>query len=494
VVKYNLGLIFVILILCSTFVVAESFDISTQVLLDEINIDQEAKFLLIIKNNLFNSQDYRLTFGDIGLWQSYTTEPLSDYFSGINGVNGGDSFTTKIILKPISEIGLGFHNVVINVEEVSSKKIQSIRLPIYIKSINPNDQEYFPQITTNIQFPNEIVPRENNIIRIDPRENNIIRIALLNKNRKDLTNVEVRLESGIIKKILSTSIEPLSKQILEVQMEIDPLHPPEFDTLYSTVIIEGYTFKPDPIRFEIIDYSGEYKLTENVIKGFLKTTSKRVYTNDGNMPRSQIIKIETSLLSDVFESSDPSPNQIIKENDKRYRVWNVQLAPGGVFNLELYNSYRSIFYLLLISVISYYLYLKLKSPIVITKETKNIEMREGGISEVKVLLSLKNISHVPIERITIIDKVPNIANVTSEYDVGTLRPSKIMKHAHKGSTIVQWDVEELDAHEDRLIVYRIKSRLTILGKFSLPLAMVKFHTKSGKLHKVFSNRLVIGKS
>lgn len=482
--KYRLSLIFAILLLFSTIVSADSFEIFTQVSQDEINIDQQARFIVTIKNNLPESQDYRLSFGDVGLWSSYYTDPLSDYFSGINGVKGGEVYTTRVILKPISEIGLGFHNVLLNIEEVSSGKIKSITLPVYIKSINPNDQEYLPHVTVNVQILKEI----------DPREDNEIRIVLLNKNRKDLKNVEVKLESNIISETIHTSIEPLGQRILTIPLNIDPLHPPEQDTLYVTVNVGEYAFKPDPLRFEIIDYSSQFELTENILKGFLKTTTERIYTNNGNLPKTQIIKIETSILGEIFESSSPDPTSIIKEENKRYRAWEIKLVPGETFELYLYTSHRFIFYLLLLGIIGYYFYLKFKSPIEIIKETKNIEMREGGISEVKVLLNIKNTSNVPIERITIIDKVPNIANITSEYDVGTLRPTKIMQHAHKGSTIVQWDIEELDPHEDRLIVYHIKSRLTILGKFSLPLAMVKFHTKSGKMRKVFSNRLVIGKN
>ncbi len=482
--KHRLSLIFVILILFSTCVAADSFEITSQVIQNTINIDQEARFLLSIKNNLGSAQDYKLSFGDVGLWQNYYTDPLSDYFSGINGIGAKEVHTTRIILKPIEEIGIGTHNVVINVEEVISGQIKTIKLPVYVKSINSQDKEYLPHLTTSVQIDE----------RIDPREDNEVRIVLLNKNRKDLTNVEVRLESNIIKKTLFTSIEPLGKKVLNIPLDLDPLHPPESDTLYTTVVVEGYSFKPDPIRFRIIDYSSEFLLEEETVQGFLITTKKRTYVNEGNVPRSGTIKVETSLFGDIFESSSPSPDSIIKEEGKRYRAWKAQLSPGERFELELYTSHRLLFYLLLLVIFGYYFYLKFKSPIEITKTTKNVEMREGGISEVKVLLNVKNNSNAPIERITIIDKVPNIANVTSEYEVGTVRPTKVMRHAHKGSTIVQWDIEELDAHEDRLIVYHIKSRLTILGKFSLPLAMVKFHTKAGKLHKVFSNRLVIGKS
>jgi hypothetical protein len=476
--------IFAIMLLVLTVAVsAANFDIKTEVVVDNINIDQQAKFLLTITNNRLDDQDYSLSFGDVGLWELYYTEPLGDYFSGINGVDGKSEYTTKVILKPIAEIGVGFHNVVLKVKEDSSGVEKQVVLPVYIKPLNPTDKEYLPHVTTNVDVPDEI----------DPRNDNSVRIILLNKNRKDLTDVDVRLESNLIKKTLHTKIEPLGKSILTVPLELDPLHPPTTDTLYVTVTVDQYTFKPDPVKLKIIDYSGEFKLSEEVVKGFLITTTKRVYTNDGNVAQSEQLKEETSLLGDIFASSSRGPDSVVKEGGKRYRVWNLDLAPGEEYELELYVSYRPFFYFLLLIVLGYYVYVKFKSPIVITKEAKNVEMREGGISEVKILLNIKNTSSVPMERITVIDKIPNIANITPDYDVGTIKPTKVKQHAHKGSTIVQWDIEELDAHENRLVIYRVKSKLSILGKFSLPLAMIKFHTKSGKQHKVFSNRLVIGK-
>ena len=53
---------------------------------------------------------------------------------------------------------------------------------------------------------------------------------------------------------------------------------------------------------------------------------------------------------------------------------------------------------------------------------------------------------------------------------------------------VIWALAELDSHEHRLITYKVKAKLNILGTFSLPRAVVEFHKKSGKKKsKAFSN-------
>ncbi|MFA5141799.1 MAG: hypothetical protein WC471_02415 [Candidatus Woesearchaeota archaeon] len=472
-----------ILLFLALILSANAFEYSVQALQDSINTDQQAMFLLTINNDMANNQDYRLSFGDVGLWEQYYTDPLSDYFSGINNVKPKQPYTTKVILKPIADIGIGYHTVNVLIEEVSTGRQDTAKLPVYIRKIDETDKEYLPTIVVNAQMDK----------RIDPRKDNIIRLVLLNKNRRNLTNVEVRFESNIFKKTLKTSIEPLEQTILEIPMGLDPLQPPEKDTLYITVGVDKYNFKPSPIQYEIIDYSSQFLLEREELGTFLKTTDRRSYINDGNIPRSEQIKILCGWFSGIFRSTVPEPDAIIEENDNRYCAWNVQLAPGEEFNLDIIISYRILFYILAIGILGYFMYQKFRSPVVITKQAKNVEMREGGISEVKILLSIRNISEHPVEHLSVVEKIPNIANITEDFDVGTIRPSKVLRHAGKGSTIVEWEVDELDAHEDRLIVYRIKSRLSILGRFTLPLAMIKFSTKTGKIHKVFSNRLTIGK-
>ena len=55
-------------------------------------------------------------------------------------------------------------------------------------------------------------------------------------------------------------------------------------------------------------------------------------------------------------------------------------------------------------------------------------------------------------------------------------------------TKVTWSLAELDSHEQRLISYKIKAKLNILGTFSLPRATVEFKRKKGsRLSKAYSN-------
>ena len=106
------------------------------------------------------------------------------------------------------------------------------------------------------------------------------------------------------------------------------------------------------------------------------------------------------------------------------------------------------------------------------------------------MINIKNPSNHTVHDITVFDKVPNIAEVLHEFGVGTLSPIKILKSEKDGSTLLKWNVDKLDAYEDRIISYRIRPRLSIVGDFSLPKSTVKYK-KDDKMIKIHSNTAVI---
>jgi ribosomal protein S10 len=60
-----------------------------------------------------------------------------------------------------------------------------------------------------------------------------------------------------------------------------------------------------------------------------------------------------------------------------------------------------------------------------------------------------------------------------------MKPSRMTKTTAKG-TILHWDLDKLDAFEERIITYRLKSKLRVVGDMSLPRAKVKFTYGAGK--------------
>ncbi|MBN2367544.1 hypothetical protein JXC34_00870, partial [Candidatus Woesearchaeota archaeon] len=163
------------------------------------------------------------------------------------------------------------------------------------------------------------------------------------------------------------------------------------------------------------------------------------------------------------------------------------LEPGESKTVIVTESYRIPFVILIIAIIFAILYYKLKSPVKIRKGISDIKIVEGGVSELKVMLSITNTSKKRIKNVNIMDYVPNIADISKEFVEGTLRPSQVLMHKTKG-TVLKWGLEEMAPGEDRLVSYNIKSKLSIIGNFRLPRAKVIFKLKGKEVH-AYSNSL-----
>ena len=92
---------------------------------------------------------------------------------------------------------------------------------------------------------------------------------------------------------------------------------------------------------------------------------------------------------------------------------------------------------------------------------------------------------LPLRDVEVVDVVPAIVNVEKSLELGTLKPHEI-KHTQHG-TRVMWSIPELEGHEHRLITYKVKAKLNILGMVSLPRATVRYIRKGGRKGKAYSN-------
>tara|TARA_Y100000310_G_C20504290_1_gene725620 strand:+ start:19 stop:684 length:666 start_codon:yes stop_codon:yes gene_type:complete len=215
----------------------------------------------------------------------------------------------------------------------------------------------------------------------------------------------------------------------------------------------------------------------------MKTFTQLTATNDGNTINTQEIKYPVSIFSTLFVSGEERVKSI---DGQRYLVWERTLKPNESTTINFVTNYRVLFYVAVILVIFLIFYYAVKSPISVTKKattTKSDE--EGALSQIKITLEVRNRGTKPLKHVSITDLVPAIANVERMLELGTLKPKDI-KHAKSG-TRVSWELAELDGHEHRLITYKVKAKLNILGTFSLPRAVVQYSKGRGKRGKAYSN-------
>ena len=469
-----LVLLSLILVVFST--AAAEFDVKVDPITDTISTSDIAKFRVYITNQ-DKLSSFRVYYNDV-LWDVYT-EPRGQ---NTIAVSKDETGSVTLALRPLSRnINEGHVYVIpLNVVSISTGEIKTVGVNIGVRSEEEIQELYAPVIRGDLALSQEIDPRNDFTIKVDLR----------NLNPRNFSSVKVKLASQLINQELSTALAPWEKKSVEFQVKLDRLQAPLKDRLTSYVsfpLVSGKIFEVelDHQQYEVVAY-GSIEPVSSIAKKFLKTTQTITFTNDANAANERLHKEQASWFR-LFTSTEPEA-QIIKENGKTYYGWDIALEPQETFAVHIITNYRILFYLAVLAIICVALYYLLRSPLVVLKSTSNVLMREGGISEIKVLLNVMNRGFKPVDDIRVVDQVPHIAELKKEFDVGTLQPTGILKHEMKG-TILRWKIESLEPFEERILSYTIKSKLSILGEFRLPVASAYFLYSQNK-RKTRSNKAV----
>lgn len=469
-------ILLLVVLLTSAFVCAVSpYDVYVKEPSADIFPEETATFSLTIVNNWEVEDNYRLSFPSLS-W-NIQSDPLSDYLSGIS-IPAHNLHEVILKLGPTQGLEYGTYKLELDVESLKTNNIKTVFLTINLKNPQPPIKEYFAVVSKIVEIPP----------LVDPRETVPININLENRNPKNITKLEVQLSSNLINEDTVTSLAPLEKKRIHFDVSLDPLTPPQKDTIVLTLLVDGRVLQPvikEP--FEIMEYSEIIKETQAPEKGFLSKKQTLKFTNKGNVQKIYTTEQKVGFFENLFTTTDPKAYKIDKE-DATYLAWDLEIPPNSTQSITIKTSYLPLFILLAVVVLSIVAYYVFRSPITVLKEASILQTKDGGISDLKIVLHIKNRSNQVLDNVTIVDKIPNIAEIEKEPELGSVKPTRIMQSTREGS-VVKWEIGSLEKLEERIITYRIKSKLTIIGGVNLPAAMVKFVDNKGKEQVAKSNRL-----
>ena len=419
--------------------------------------------------------DYEILLGLDPKW-SFETEPMS-YLSGFTAEEDESiSFTLRII--PISPL------------ITSGKYILSV-------PIRTADEEEVADIILNIKNPHALtgyLPSLNFMLdaqeRVDPRQTERIKLEILNRNPLDIPEMQVILTSALYNETKTTSIEPLESTTVVFDVIYDTHQKPVNDTLVITVVVGDKIFTPIRKQIEIIPYADIVELQYPEKSFFFKSTQTTEYTNNGNADIVKEIKYPVTCFRRYFVSGNYE-GEIVEEQGLLYYTMNVLLPTQVPVTVECYVSYRSLIYLLLLIVLGVGAYYYFRNPLMIKKEVVTLHVSKEGHTKLKVLLHVKNRSMGIVDDVEIIDKIPAIAEIDKHFEVGTVKPEKVMKH-EKAGTILQWHISHFEAYEERIITYKVHSMYQIVGDYTLPSALLKFKNKKQQLVRITSKTVKVG--
>lgn len=447
--------------LCSiSLASAANFTVKITPILDTISTDESAKFELVV-NNLGEEGRFTLLSRD-PKW-SLITDPLTHFTSGIKIGNHSEE-TTIVMLTP-NGLDVGSYRAALDITSANTKETKTVLLDINIGEYIAGNPVV--KITLDIS-PQAFMPETKVSIKI----------GMENKNALNLQNLTLIIKSSLINEQRSFKLTPFDQKTIELTVDIGSVKPVE-DTVTATVKSGDQVLGEVSQKVQVLGSSPAFKQETITAKSFLKSIDEITITNQGNLQTEQTVKIPTNFLKRLFTSTEPA-SAIIKEDGKKYIAWNLMLSPGENTRVVVTRDYRtlsSIIALIIAAIAIYYIF---RPSIVIEKIAVKTIKTEEGIKELSILLKVKNRRNKPINKVKVEDFIPNLSELVKEEYVGTLAPTNVFKQEYKG-TVIKWDIGDLEGYEERLLKYRMKSRLSIIGSFFLPQVKVEYEEEGKKV-------------
>jgi len=465
------GLLAVLVLLVLLPGVAAVTSISVDPLQDHIIYGERARFNVTLTNQESVVQTYEIFSPLSGLSWSVQTRPLRNRMVTLNP---NLSFSTEVVVEPIERFPPGVH--VVNLD-VTSSAGESYRKPLQVYLGSATPQEYLPSVRVSVDLQE----------RVDPREPQSIRLFLENLNPLDLTGMVARVVSSDLPELnleQTVDLPPAGRKAVEFTVKLPDLQQPKEYPLFIQLERGAEIIKVVPRKIEVIALELPFASVVDRAGAFLQVQQSMRVTNPGNVRTAQKVTLPVGTLEQFFISAQPEA-RVVKQEGQRLLEWDVELAPGAEARIDVATSYRVPFVLMIIMLAGLVLYAIFRNPLALSKAASNVELKEGGVSSMKVTIAVKNLRKGALRSLEVLDRLPGIADITKDIEMGTLKPSQILRGKH--GIYIMWKLSELDGKEERIIHYNIKSRLNIIGTMQLPRAKATFVTHRGKKKVSYSN-------
>lgn len=454
----------------------EQVSIEVEPVKDMIDFMESARFRIIIDNPTDVIQQYTIKPSAPYVEWLIKTDPLTDFEVK---AFPHDSREVFVDVKPLS-VGVGRYTLRLQIRNALTQEIALRDIEVNVISLSN-----VPAVSISGDIPKTI----------DPKQPFTVRVWLENRNSLRLENVSVSLKSTSIRDSTIVTIGPINsgedKKTVEFNIDLDDAVRPVKDTM--RVVLTGthdgkpYEIKSSSLDYEIISYQNIRADHAPSFRIFGKN-DQITFVNDANQPYNGLVKTENPFYRALFTKATPAP-QVVREEGVRYIAWDVTLAAQEPFAVSIVVNYLPLVVFLAIILALLVGYFTLRSPIMITKAVQDVTMNEGGIIRFKTVLHIQNRGKRQVDGIAVYDRIPDIADYVESAEPGMVQPAKVA-HTKQG-VIIKWMIDSLGRDEEVVIKYPIKARLSILGRFVLPLARVKFDSQ-GRTRRSYSNKIVIG--
>ncbi len=298
--------------------------------------------------------------------------------------------------------------------------------------------------------------------------------------------MKILKDNKIVQKFEDTlSMKPQSTETLSHDFDLKITNPSgeyEVEVVLKNKLNKILDEQSITFNVEAIHEIDEEKKIENSI---LYSTVTITITNNGNVVESDFYVTESlPIISKNFFYPEIEPTYEEEKDNRIVYKWLIRdLKPTErrVITYQLRFTNVVLISCLLIIVVVWVVWLFFRPTI-----RKSYMGLLARANEISISLYLKNKSRKTLHNITVVDSVPPLAAVVKKFD--TLVP-KIKTKAT--GTELTWKIKELKPKEERVLTYKIKPVIDIIGKLKLPKAHLIYKTKKGKRRRVLSKTMTI---
>jgi hypothetical protein len=386
---------------------------------------------------------------------------------------------------------------------LGSNEEKSFNVRIKLKKTIPTDENYGTHILFTSPFDENLRLQHGFILRVVPPEDILdlsvsipdrvgpgkdleFEIVMENNLNTQLNDVRVIVSSELFNDEKDIRLFALQERNEKYVFQIETFAEPKDYELNIRVIYNSEIIDRATAKFSVLK-NADVKEIKHETTGFLTKTYSVVKTNYGNSAVEESYKLDLSRFQKWFVSYSEDPYEVNEEV-----VWRFVIDPDSSHKVSATVSYRPLaLALLVIIVFGFLAYFWMTKNLTIKKQILKVSENKDGISELKILLHIKNKTARTLRHLAVVETLPKIIEPTNNF--GTLSPEKVQK-GDKGVRMM-WVVPELVRGEERIISYKVKSKINIVGAFLLPTAKVRYK-RAGKLVTVESNqvRFVVGGS
>lgn len=430
--------------------------------------DEIASFQLTITND-----------GSVDKVYSWSINPLEWIVESASAgkVLADSSKTFELLVRPRPSSYRGPGSYVLPLNMQSSDEFIQEHVSIFIKSIDDRLGSYNPSVALGASLSDEV----------DPRDTLSSQILIRNRNNRQITNMTLQLSSENFYQEETFDLSGLEEKSLQYRFNLDPLVKPGSYEFEAKLVFEGESISQVQRYYDIIPYSVIDRTTSTDRKWFSSVQITEL-ENQGNVKKTVSTNLRIPFYKILFTTIDVEADNIDLITSSS---WIIELAPYEKATVRVKQNYLALPILILLAIIGLFAYFYLRNPIVLQKQIIVTGKDDEGVSEMKVRIYLRNRTDNAFYNLRLLDKAPTIADVKESDGLGVLEPTKIIRTEKRG-TIIKWDFDSLEAYEERIVTYTIKSKLKIIGSLSLPKIRIKYETAKGKERTAESGMAQIG--